>query len=244
MTDEFFAMAKTYKLDDFDVLMCKVGNIDNRVKAYLENIGFEKWSRVHALINRGRMMTFNIADYINSRLVEAREFPILDFLEQIRESTNYIYGVYEEGRKYIIRLDNRTCNCGRFQLDEIPCAHAIVVLKIKHVKEMKSYCSDYYKKEILVKTYEMPLCPMPDKRYWHVPPEVLEDVVLPPKYKRPPGRPKKGRKKRSEKFSSTSNRCGKCGYEGHNRRTCNYFQKRCDILSLKFNQTCLLSSRF
>ncbi|KAM3251119.1 hypothetical protein P3L10_005189 [Capsicum annuum] len=30
---------------------------------------------------------------------------------RIRESTNYIYGVYEEGRKYIVRLDNRTCNC-------------------------------------------------------------------------------------------------------------------------------------
>ncbi|XP_047264264.1 uncharacterized protein LOC107865398 [Capsicum annuum] len=269
LTGEFFAMAKAYKLDDFDELMCKVGKIDNRVKAYLENVGFEKWSRVHAPINRGRMVTSNIAECINSCLVEAREMSILDFFEQvrilfgvwnrknrdrssflskkslggrfqqilqlneakssrmmIRESTNYIYDVYEEGRKYIIRLDNRTYNCGRFQLDEIPCEHAIVVLKSKHVKEMKSYYSDYYKKETLVKTYEMSLCPMPDKQDWHVPPEVFEDVLLPPKYKRPLGRPKKGRKKISEKFSSTSNHCGKCGYEGHNRRTCNYFLKK------------------
>ncbi|XP_047267687.1 uncharacterized protein LOC124898105 [Capsicum annuum] len=109
-------------------------------------------------------MTSNIADCIYSRLVEARELSILDFFEQIRESTNYIYGVYEEGRKYIVRLDIRTCNYGRFQLDEIPCTHAIAVLKSKHVKEMKSYCSDYYKKEALVKTYEMPLCLMSDKR--------------------------------------------------------------------------------
>ncbi|XP_047267662.1 uncharacterized protein LOC124898082 [Capsicum annuum] len=167
-----------------------------------------------------------MAEYINSRLVEARELPILNFLEQIRESTNYIYGVYEEGRKYIVRLDNRTCNCDRFQLDEILCAHVSAILKSKHVKKIKAYCSDYYKKEALVKTYEMSLCPMPDKQDWHVPPEVLEDVVLPSKYKRPPGRPKKGRKnKSSEKFSSTSNRCGKCGYKGHNRRTCNYFSK-------------------
>ncbi|KAM3381364.1 hypothetical protein P3S68_006937 [Capsicum galapagoense] len=82
----------------------------------------------------------------------------------IRESSNYIYGVYEEGRKHIVQLDNRTCNCGRFQLDETPCAHAIVVLKSKHVKEMKSHCSNYYNKEALMKTYEMLLCPMPDKR--------------------------------------------------------------------------------
>ncbi|KAM3306190.1 hypothetical protein P3S67_013060 [Capsicum chacoense] len=143
----------------------------------------------------------------------------------IRESTNYIDNVYEEGRKYIIRLDNRACNCSRFQLDEIPCAHASAILKSKHVKEMKSYYSDYYEKETLVKTYEMPLCPMPNKRDWHVPPEVLEDVVLPPKYKRQLGKLKKERqKKSSEKFSLTSNHYGKCGYEGHNRRTCNFFQ--------------------
>ncbi|KAM3320722.1 hypothetical protein P3S67_007924 [Capsicum chacoense] len=36
LTGEFFAMAKAYKLDDFDELMCKVGKIDNRVKAYLK----------------------------------------------------------------------------------------------------------------------------------------------------------------------------------------------------------------
>ncbi|XP_047253673.1 uncharacterized protein LOC124887804 [Capsicum annuum] len=251
LTGEFFAMAKAYELNDFDELMCKVGKIDNRVKVYLENIGFEKWSRVYAPINRGRMMTSNIAECINSRLVEARELPILEFLEQmyqsdtsgshmyhfdtyveicchlkIRESSNYIYGVYEEGRNYIVRLDNRTCNCGRFQLDEIPYAHAIAVLKSKHIKEMNPYFSDYYKKEALMKTYEMTLCPMPDKQDWKVTPEVLEDVVLPPKYKHPPGRPKKGRKKKSsENFSSTSNHWGKCGYEGHNRRTCNYLPK-------------------
>ncbi|XP_047250014.1 uncharacterized protein LOC124885817 [Capsicum annuum] len=169
-------------------------------------------------------MTSNIVECINSRLVEARELPILDFLEQVRilfgvwnrknrdrssffaksslggkfqqilqlneaksshimmyyndtsenymyhfdtsvkESTNYIYSVYEEEKKYIVQLDNRSCNCGRFQLVEIPCAHTIVVLKSKNVKKMKLYCSDYYKKETLVKTYEMSLCPMPDKR--------------------------------------------------------------------------------
>lgn len=44
MTGEFFDMAKAYKLDDFDEPMCKVGKIDNRVKVYLENVGFVKWS--------------------------------------------------------------------------------------------------------------------------------------------------------------------------------------------------------
>ncbi|KAM3236480.1 hypothetical protein P3L10_016517 [Capsicum annuum] len=84
LTEEFFAMAKAYKLDDFDELVCKEGKIDNGVKVYLKNVGFEKWSRVHAPINGGGMMTSNIAECINSCLVEARELPILDFLEQVR----------------------------------------------------------------------------------------------------------------------------------------------------------------
>ncbi|XP_016568111.1 uncharacterized protein LOC107866595 [Capsicum annuum] len=40
-------------------------------------------------------------------------------------------------------------------------------------------------------------------------------VVLPPKYKRQPGRPKKNmHKKSSLTMTSSSNCCGRCGYEG------------------------------
>ncbi|XP_047249995.1 uncharacterized protein LOC124885792 [Capsicum annuum] len=255
LTSEFFAMAKGYKLDDFDELMCKVGKIDNRFKAYWENVGFEKWSRVHAPINRGRMMTSNITECINSHLVEARELPILDFLEQVR----ILFGVWNHKNrerssflskkslggwfKQILQLNE--AKSSRMMLDEIPCAHAIAILKSKHVKEMKPYCSDYYKKETLVKTYEMPLCPMPDKRDWNVLPEVLEDMVLPPKYKRPPGRPKKGRKRKVVKsFHQHQIVVASVGMKAIADVLATTFQKRCDILSLKFNQTCLLSSKF
>ena len=50
-------MAKAYRKKDFDKLMAKVDRIDHRVKEYLEDTGYEKWSRVHAIVNRGRMMT-------------------------------------------------------------------------------------------------------------------------------------------------------------------------------------------
>jgi len=53
--------------------------------------------------------------------------------------------------------------CGRFQLDEIPCAHATALLKDKNVANMHAYCSDYYKPDALAKTYEVPMVSMPDK---------------------------------------------------------------------------------
>ena len=64
--------------------MSKVAKVDQRVKEYLEEAGYEKWARCHSPVNRGRMMTSNIAECINGCLVEARKLPILGFLEEVR----------------------------------------------------------------------------------------------------------------------------------------------------------------
>ena len=84
ISDLFYSMAKAYRKEDFDKLMAKVDRIDHRVKEYLEYAGYEKWSRVHATVNRGRMMTSNIAECINGCLVEAHQLTILEFLEEVR----------------------------------------------------------------------------------------------------------------------------------------------------------------
>ncbi|XP_016558257.1 uncharacterized protein LOC107858030 [Capsicum annuum] len=64
-------------------------------------------------------------------------------IKAVSASSTYVYSVYDDGRKYIVCLDRRTCTCGRFQLDEITCEHAIAVLKSKHVVDMKLYCSEF-----------------------------------------------------------------------------------------------------
>ena len=84
ISDLLYSMANAYRKEDFDKLMAKVDRIDHRVKEYLEYAGYEKWSRVHATVNRGRIMTSNIAECINGCLVEARQLTILEFLEEVR----------------------------------------------------------------------------------------------------------------------------------------------------------------
>ena len=84
LSDIFYSMAKAYRKEDFDKLMAMVVKVDHRVKDYLEEVGYEKWSRVHSTINRGRMMTSNIAECINGCLVDARKLTIIDFLEEAR----------------------------------------------------------------------------------------------------------------------------------------------------------------
>ncbi|XP_069145463.1 uncharacterized protein [Solanum lycopersicum] len=147
-------------------------------------------------------------------------------IKSVVPSSEYIFTVHEAGKRYIVCIERKTCTCGRFQHDEIPCAHAIAVLKHKNVTNLQPYCSDYYKPYALEKTYEVVMVPMPDKEDWNVPEHVLDEIVRPPRYRRLAGRPRKRRKKNAdEKITVNNNCCGQCGQEGHNRRTCTFFPK-------------------
>ncbi|XP_015068686.1 uncharacterized protein LOC107013240 isoform X2 [Solanum pennellii] len=239
LSNLFYSMAKAYRKDDFENLMAKLDKIDGRVKKYLQDAGYERWAKSHATVNRGRMMTSNIVECINGCLVDARQLPIIDFLEEVRilfgswncknieiasytketldrrfeeilvlnasksakmkvvASCEFIFSVYEGGIRYIVCLERKTYSCGRFQHDEIRCPHAIAVLKKKNITDVHPYCSDYYKHDALTNTYVISIEPMPDKSEWKAPDSVLEEVVLPPKYKKMSGRPKKKEKEKS-----------------------------------------------
>ena len=57
---------------------------------------------------------------------------------------------------------------------------------------------------------------------WNTPTHVLEDVVLPPHGKRPPGRPKNKRhtQLREDEFKKAKITCSNCGQYDHNKKTC------------------------
>ncbi|KAG5592255.1 hypothetical protein H5410_042769 [Solanum commersonii] len=63
----------------------------------------------------------------------------------------------------------------------------------KKVTDIRLYCSDYYKSDALANTYEISMISMSDKDDWSVSKFVLEEIVLPHRYKRMPGRPRKRR---------------------------------------------------
>ncbi|XP_047250035.1 uncharacterized protein LOC124885836 [Capsicum annuum] len=169
-------------------------------------------------------MALSVAETQNQYALYVPEFKVDNLIcysksidVKVKACSIYRYLVYESERRYIVDLESGSCNCGRFQIDKIPCPHAIAILKSKHAKDFGLYCSEYYKSITLVKTYKVPIIPLPDKKNWNVPSSVDEEEVLPQIYKRLPGRPKKGRnKKSSETLSSSTNRCGRCGHEGHN----------------------------
>ncbi|XP_060183431.1 uncharacterized protein LOC132613426 [Lycium barbarum] len=140
---------------------------------------------------------------------------------RVEASTEYAYTVNDEPRRFIIDLKKKTCSCRMFQLDEIPCSHAWAVLKNKNLTA-DVYCSDLFKPETVVNTYDVPVNPLPDETEWNVPKSILDEFVMPPIYKRPPGRPKNKRDKPLQELmiGKRRNSCGKCGRLGHNRRSC------------------------
>ncbi|XP_075086501.1 uncharacterized protein LOC142169168 [Nicotiana tabacum] len=109
---------------------------------------------------------------------------------RVRALTDHIHTVIDGVKRYIVCLQNKRCSCGQFQLDELPCAHALAALW--HMNESyENYCSPYYTRESLLHTYEIPVDPLPDESKWNVPQHIFEEVVIPPTGKRQPGRPQK-----------------------------------------------------
>ncbi|XP_047264158.1 uncharacterized protein LOC124896612 [Capsicum annuum] len=209
-------MAKSYSKIEFHSLMEKVEAVDVRVKNYLNLTGYDKWARSYASVHRGWTLTSNIVESINATLVSARELPIYDFLEEVRlmfdligkfqeilqqnevESTRmkvipaseYIYTVHDKEKHFIVCLKEKKCSYNAFQLDEILCVHACAVLDSKNFKK-GSYCSDLYKPKTVLRTYNASFYPLPHKDDWIISDKILVEVVLPPKYKQPPGWPAK-----------------------------------------------------
>ncbi|XP_019223952.1 PREDICTED: uncharacterized protein LOC109205670 [Nicotiana attenuata] len=131
-----------------------------------------------------------------------------------------LYTVLDGVRRNIVFLEEGTCSCGKFQMDELLCPHAWAVLKNQQLKPGR-YCSFYYKKDNLLRAYEFPVNSMPDESLWVISTEVLEDRVLPPKGRRNAGRPRKERlKPASEKESKRAFSRSVCGQSSHNRKIC------------------------
>ncbi|XP_070004604.1 uncharacterized protein [Nicotiana sylvestris] len=221
LNELYFAIAGSYTLDEFNKRMSKIEEIGPHVKSYLYNIGYHRWSRVHATVNRTWTMTSNIAESLNAVTKEGRELPIFDLLEymrtllehwtkekllkakctftylgykfnkeleknstlyqklRVRASTDHIHTVIDGVKRYIVCLERKKYSCGQFQLDELPCPHALVALRHRN-ETYENYCSSYYTRESLLRTYEIPVNPLPDESKWNVPQHISDEVVNPP----------------------------------------------------------------
>ncbi|KAM6574976.1 hypothetical protein CsatA_023303 [Cannabis sativa] len=231
--------------------MSELDSLDIRVRPYLQQVGYHKWSRYHNNHSVYSTMTSNIAESLNAANITARELPITTLMESLRaliqqwtytnrnkaqkttptaekklvnnfvdsltKNVNPInesmFEVVELTRSWVINLKEKTCSCNRFQLDKLPCAHALAVIKERNLN-VYNYCSGYYTTGTWLETYSSSTYPVHNHTTWDVPQNIKVIIVLPPNQKIRSGRPRKRRF--IADWDTKNRRCSKCGKHGHN----------------------------
>ncbi|CAN1139971.1 hypothetical protein LINPERPRIM_LOCUS23718 [Linum perenne] len=101
---------------------------------------------------------------------------------------------YKGEDRFTVQLDESKCSCRSWDLNGIPCPHAITCI-ISEGKDPLQYISECYTIQQYWNTYDHAMSPMDGHKLW-VPSKY--DPVLPPISRKMPGRPKKNRVKSVE----------------------------------------------
>ncbi|XP_058781960.1 uncharacterized protein LOC131656219 [Vicia villosa] len=124
---------------------------------------------------------------------------------------------------FVVDLAQKTCTCNMWELVGIPCRHSVAAIYRKG-DDPRNYVSEYYHKNTYERCYSEVITPLNGQNKW---PKTSDPVILPPMYKRGPGRPKKLRRREPDEANqhkwqrtNTSHRCKTCQELGHNARTC------------------------
>lgn len=103
---------------------------------------------------------------------------------------------------HIVNLRDKKCTCCRFDLEKLPCAHAIAAAEKKNISRI-AMCHHYFHKTYLYNAYANPI--MPRDCALPVPENVAAQICLPPEVKQQPGRPKKSRIKSALEIATEKN---------------------------------------
>lgn len=102
------------------------------------------------------------------------------------------FEVFSGGFCAVVDLAQRKCTCRMFDLDKMPCVHAMAAIQqMKY--PVRSFISDYYQFQAWCLAYEETIYPLPNKSEWNVPDHINMIVCNPPNVRRKVGRPKRNR---------------------------------------------------
>ncbi|CAL8174677.1 unnamed protein product [Prunus armeniaca] len=128
------------------------------------------------------------------------------------------YNVLDGDMNGLVHLQNYSCTCRKFDLEQLPCKHAIAVCR--HLKlNPYSFASSYYTRATWAAAYAESIYPVPPQGTWVIPENVQNVNLLPPISKVMPGR-RKTQRIPSKGEDSRERKCSRCGVKGHYRSTC------------------------
>ncbi|KAK3219469.1 hypothetical protein Dsin_013439 [Dipteronia sinensis] len=93
--------------------------------------------------------------------------------------TFYTFHVKDGGLDGIVDLTTKTCSCKEFDVDQLPCAHALGCIRLRGFSFV-DYCSPYYSSAFLVAAYSGEIHPLGHPSEWLVPEDIASKIVHPP----------------------------------------------------------------
>ncbi|XP_024006403.1 protein FAR1-RELATED SEQUENCE 4-like [Eutrema salsugineum] len=109
-----------------------------------------------------------------------------------------------DGKRYQVDLLRRNCSCRCFDIDKIPCVHAIAATMALMRQERRSVdielsdlCSEYCLTKAWSLAYSRTIYLVPHESSWDVPENIRQSIVHPPDYIKKRGR------KQDKRFPST-----------------------------------------
>ena len=140
----------------------------------------EKWAEVERLND---IITPYAREYLTMNEKEARK------LQVIHGRGNWYETIDNEGVKILVNLGNATCDCGMWQINGLPCTHAVAVFMYNR-EFAHNHVHWFYSKQAWQLTYEGVINPIPEESRW---PEFQSETIQPPVKRTKVGRPKKKR---------------------------------------------------
>ncbi|XP_059310306.1 uncharacterized protein LOC132061523 [Lycium ferocissimum] len=206
----YYDASNAYRVEEFNEYLEEIRRKGyGNVVEYLKNdVGFERWSRVHFPRRRYDVMTSNIAESVNARLVIEREYPIITLFNAIQRmlcrwfherrgptlcTSNYLalttntlvretrreiidklsvqqlhvneFIVQGYGQDARVNINDKTCSCRVWDLQQLPCAHALAALRAQRLPDygerVYNLCSPYYSAEFHRLAYSEIINPVP-----------------------------------------------------------------------------------
>jgi hypothetical protein len=149
----------------------------------------------------------NIPPAVNKKLQEAQKKG--RYLDPLR-CGEWEFEVVDENRRFVVKLNERTCDYGIWAISGLPCKHAMACITKKR-DDVKEYVHHYLKKPAYLRTYANVIHALLDENSW---PNVQYKTMLPPIIKRKAGRPRLSRRRGATEPArvqrSVGSRCSKC----------------------------------
>lgn len=197
------------------------------------NVMAKMFTRQHKQFKSSRLTDY-AGNYLANAQIEGRMYKTISSTQEcamVQSPSN---------AEHTVKLNIMECTCTDFQDNQLLCKHAMVVCR-HHSLEAEDFISPKYSVATYRNTYDQAFAMEPIR---------VTDLLSTPDCRAPPirsrpGRPQKRRIRLGKRLydkPKRGKRCGLCGQDGHNRRTCDTADSHSSDLSCDTNTSSDTSS--